>query len=127
MSKKRKAGFGFKRDGYARSRGGTSVWLVISCGSCDTPLLLYQKDGPGRLLRLYLDRIFVPADLPHADLACPHCQTVMAVSFVYLPEDRPALRLIPGRWQKRVTNQGVFPSLPEGTKGSADNGSIEEN
>ena len=32
--------------------------LDISCAKCDTHLFYYQKDGPGMLKRMYLDRIY---------------------------------------------------------------------
>jgi len=48
----------FKSDKYKRTRGGYSRLLDISCAKCGTHLFYYQKDGPGMLKRMYLDRIY---------------------------------------------------------------------
>lgn len=44
-----------KKDQYSRARGA-SQFLNLFCAACGGFVLLYQKDGPGALLRLYLDR-----------------------------------------------------------------------
>lgn len=104
-----------KRDGYSRRRGGTSEFLNISCVRCNTWVLLYQKDGPGSLLRLYLDRIFEPprlaelqntcssvSDVPN--LFCPSCNTLIGVPMLYEPENRLAFRLIQNAFFKRKSD-----------------------
>ena len=48
----------FKQDKYKKDRGGYSRLLEIKCQKCDNIVALYQKDGPGLLKRLYIDRIF---------------------------------------------------------------------
>jgi len=48
----------FKNDKYKKVRGGYSRLLDIQCAKCKEHLLFYQKDGPGILKRMYLDRIF---------------------------------------------------------------------
>lgn len=48
-----------KKDKYSKARGGTSQFLNIHCGVCGHFLIVYQKDGPGVLQRLYVDRISV--------------------------------------------------------------------
>jgi ribosomal protein S27E len=98
-----------KKDRYAKSRGGPSKFLYISCGNCESPTMVYQKDGPGRLLRWYADRIAWPPELveERADLtaetvrqagslACTACANVLANPMVYEPENRAAYRIIPG-------------------------------
>ena len=66
----------------------------------------YQKDGPGELLRCYLDRIHHPEelkklqdkefDLKTADnLACSDCKSVVGIPMIYQFEKRPAFRMIP--------------------------------
>lgn len=50
----------FKTDQYRKSRGGYSRWLEIRCRKCKNVIAIYQKDGPGNLRRLYLDRILFP-------------------------------------------------------------------
>jgi hypothetical protein len=54
--------FNFKYDKDTKRRGNPKM-LKIYCKDCDTYLMHYQKDGPGRLLRCYLDRIHKPDHL----------------------------------------------------------------
>lgn len=99
-----------KRDGYMSARGGTSAFLNIYCARCRRWLLLYQKDGPGTLFRLYLDRIHAPEDLKKTKgLTCGHCNTSIGVPMVYKPENRQAFRLIPGAIVRKKSN-GVLPA-----------------
>ncbi|MBU4010585.1 MAG: hypothetical protein KJ882_07445 [Proteobacteria bacterium] len=95
-----------KKDRHHKTRGGTAQFLELSCGKCGNYVVLYQKDGPGNLLRLYIDRIiesylgtelqnFVnKSDLPI--FKCPECDNVMGVPMVYERENRLAFRLIRG-------------------------------
>ncbi len=50
-----------KKDRYVSTRGGDSHFLDLFCSKCNQHFALYQKDGHGRLLRMYLDRIFAAA------------------------------------------------------------------
>lgn len=52
-----------KKDKYKSARGGYSRFLDICCRKCENKVLVYQKDGPGNLRRLYLDRIIYPEDM----------------------------------------------------------------
>ncbi|MBN1565739.1 MAG: hypothetical protein JXA10_17985 [Anaerolineae bacterium] len=96
-------------------KGGGVRYFTIQCAVCREPVLLYQKDGPGGLLRMYLDRILAPphlaalqdscivkADVPN--LVCPKCDAVLAVPVVYNAAHgnpkRLALRVITGRLVK---------------------------
>jgi hypothetical protein len=67
----------------------------------------YQKDGPGPLLRCYLDRIHHPETLAKRQeeafdknsahkLACPSCHIVIGSPILYEKEARPAYHLRPG-------------------------------
>ncbi len=67
----------------------------------------YQKDGPGPLLRCYLDRIHHPEFLEKRQygefnkqvalqLICEACKEVIGVPIVYEKEDRPAYHMRPG-------------------------------
>lgn len=47
----------FKKDKYSKSRGGRSRLFDIICPDCKIHVRCYQKDGPGILKRMYLDRI----------------------------------------------------------------------
>ena len=53
----------FKKDHYRRVRGGSTQLFDIICSKCGNRVILYQKDGPGQLLRCYINRIFAPEEL----------------------------------------------------------------
>lgn len=96
----------FKTDRFKKNRGGYSRWLLLRCEKCQSHLFVYQKDGPGILKRLYLDRIMLPAGLkPTKSLACRHCQAVLGVSSVYQKENRPAYRLFAGAVEKGLIKE----------------------
>lgn len=107
---------GFKTDKFRSARGGFSRWLSLSCGECGSPIMTYQKDGPGILKRLYIDRIY-PQDKSVQltdELICGKCKTVLGVKTVYEKEDRPAYRLFVGAVEKKiVSNQSVDIDLGE--------------
>jgi hypothetical protein len=92
----------FKTDKFTASRGGKSQLLDISCRKCETNVLSYQKDGPGNLRRMYMDRIFEPAKLQKnqlkslkdiSPLRCPGCKEILAQPVVFQKEKRNAYRL----------------------------------
>lgn len=111
-----------KRDKYAHSRGA-SQFLNLFCAKDGAHLVLYQKDGPGALKRLYLDRIFAPspqsgwqalgslAEVPN--LTCPKCGTLIGSPMIYRSEDRLAIRLNAGTFSK-VRSDGTY-TPPETT------------
>jgi hypothetical protein len=45
--------------------------ISIYCAKCSTFLYKYQKEGPGSLVKCYLDRIV--EDNTKGDLKCPGC------------------------------------------------------
>ncbi len=103
--------FKTKKDSYRRSRGGNSFLLDICCANCHERLMIYQKDGPGTLVRVYIDRILWPQalleicnqaqskkDLPN--LQCTKCNTIIATAMVYEKENRLAYRMKPGAFTK---------------------------
>ena len=55
--------FKFKKDEYKNARGTHSRVVNLYCRKCKNLLAIYQKDGPGNLRRLYLDRILYPEKL----------------------------------------------------------------
>lgn len=112
MEKQQAKQFSFKNDHYSKSRGGNSHFLCISCSKCNNYLLLYQKDGKGTLIRLYLDRIFDPPNLAKLqkecghkndlkNLVCPSCKQLIATPMVYKPENRLAFSLMRGTFIKK--------------------------
>ncbi|MFZ2226810.1 MAG: hypothetical protein WA064_01730 [Candidatus Moraniibacteriota bacterium] len=80
-------------DKYKKSRGGYSRILHISCQKCGAPICHYQKDGPGNLRRMYVDRILEPKiSLTKKDFSCSNGHLI-GVRIVYRKENRPAFRL----------------------------------
>jgi len=92
----------FKSDRFRKNRGGYSRWLLLSCEKCKNPIATYQKDGPGILKRLYVDRIVGPKGLAAKNLTCKKCQTVLGVRTIYKKENRPAYRLFAGAVGKNI-------------------------
>lgn len=84
------------------NRGGYSRWLLLSCEKCKAPVALYQKDGPGILKRLYIDRIVEPAMDPKKNLVCKKCKAILGVPIIYQKEKRPAFRLFAGSIAKKI-------------------------
>ena len=110
--------FTLKNDTYRAARGGWARFLNLYCSQCQAHLLLYQKDGPGTLYRLYLDRIIAPASLArlqeiadlHAvpDLTCPQCKAVIGTPYIWEEENRKAFLLDQECFTKRV-GKGIYP------------------
>ncbi|KKS46683.1 hypothetical protein A3J20_02725 [Candidatus Gottesmanbacteria bacterium RIFCSPLOWO2_02_FULL_42_29] len=101
-----------KNDRFRQARDGRSEVLGISCSNCSEPVMVYQKDGSGALIRCYLDRIAWPPNLSRLqeetelrelpNLACSSCDTVIGTPMVYREENRFAYRLIRGTFSKKV-------------------------
>jgi hypothetical protein len=112
--------FTLKQDAYRQTRGGYARFLNIYCANCKAHVLLYQKDGPGVLLRLYLDRIFAPehlmgleqiADIHQVpDLRCPSCASLLGVPYIWEEEQRKSFLLREGTFFKQLT-RGVYPPV----------------
>ena len=94
--------FIFKKDKYKTARGGHSRLLNICCRKCESVITIHQKDGPGNLRRLYIDRIFAPAELTNLQkfsiakipiLKCKKCGEVLGTPCIYIKEKRKAFRL----------------------------------
>jgi hypothetical protein len=102
-----------KNDKYKKARGGASKLLDISCSHCGDHLCFYQKDGPGLLKRMYLDRISDSSyedmqnlslkDIPQ--LVCPNCKRLLGVPIIYEKEQRLALRLFVGAVTKKIVKK----------------------
>jgi len=99
----------FASDKFRKSRGGYSRLLLLSCEKCKTPLMMYQKDGPGILKRLYVYRIKTPENFKNKKkLECKNCKTLLGVFVVYQKENRPAYRLFSGAIEKKVVKGDVI-------------------
>lgn len=85
-------------DDFTLSRGDPQL-LEILCNKCKNSLLIYQKDGPGFLMRSYLDRIHTSeidlekykADSKSPIVQCPYCCYKLGCLDVYEKENRPAI------------------------------------
>lgn len=104
--------YNFKKDKYSKARGGYSRFLNLFCANCKNFLLLYQKDGPGILKRLYMDRIFAPyelVDLQKKDykknLICKKCKNIIGFPTIYEKENRKAFHLKQGSFIKKITKR----------------------
>ncbi|MFH1405117.1 MAG: hypothetical protein ABIH21_03410 [Patescibacteria group bacterium] len=93
-----------KNDKYKKNRGGHSRWLQLSCEVCKTPFSFYQKDGPGILKRVYLDRLTNKKLGVGKHLTCMNCKAVLGVYTIYEKEKRPAYRLFAGAVAKKIVN-----------------------
>jgi hypothetical protein len=99
-----------KSDRYRKSRGGHARWLLLYCEKCSQPFAVYQKDGPGILKRLYLDRIIVPEELSSGHnnaLMCRACKVTLGIRIVYEKEKRLAYRLFAGAVGKKIVKKDV--------------------
>jgi hypothetical protein len=91
-----------KNDNYRRARGGYSRMLTISCEKCGAEVCKYQKDGPGTLRRMYLDRISdAKAPLNRKDLSCSKGH-LLGVKIIYDKEKRSAFRLFVDAVTKKI-------------------------
>lgn len=107
----------FKNDKYKKARGGYSRLFNIRCSKCNTHLFYYQKDGPGIIKRMYLDRIYgskTYSGLEHGSLkktpqlVCPSCNQHIGTPINYAKENRLAYRLFVGAITKGVaTSQEI--------------------
>lgn len=107
--------FKIKKDRYRIARGGYSRFLNIFCQNCSSHILLYQKDGPGPLKRLYLDRIVAPDKLVNLhtgkavpNLICGNCKQTIAIPGTYRKENRAVYLPLAYSITKKVT-KGVYP------------------
>jgi len=101
----------FKIDKFRKNRGGHSRWLLLSCEKCKHPVAHYQKDGPGILKRLYVDRMIGLRSLADKQLTCKKCQTVLGVRMIYKKEGREAYRLFAGAVEKKIVKSNALSNV----------------
>lgn len=90
-----------KKDAYSRARGGWSRILEIKCSKCNHLICHYQKDGPGPLKRMYLDRI-INGPNKSTKLVCASCGEIIGSYYIYPKENRPAYHLQLGSVSKKI-------------------------
>ncbi len=93
-----------KHDKYRSNRGGTSKILDIHCEGCDAHVCYYQKDGPGGLRRMYLDRM-IDWQPNEEMLRCASCDRTMAMKILYKKENRIAYRLFAEAVTKKIVKK----------------------
>ncbi len=67
--------------------------IKIYCSKCNSLLYLYEKEGPGALVKCYTDKIL--KDNTSGDLRCPQCHQKFARLARY--HNRPAHKIIGGK------------------------------
>lgn len=85
-------------DKYRKARGNSSVMYEIRCAECRRLICLYQKDGRGVLMRMYLDRMKLKMDIENGHCVCG---SWFGVPYIYQQEQRPAIKLFVGKVKKR--------------------------
>ncbi len=101
----KKSQTGLKNDKFRHARGGKSRLLNLACSQCQTHFCDYQKDGPGDLKRLYLDRMVPEGKFAAKEIKCAKCGQLLGVQMIYVKENRPAIRLIPGVFTKKIAKE----------------------
>ena len=97
-----------KKDSFFRSREKVAEMWDIKCLNCNAKVLLYQKDGRGRLHRCYLNRIFDPDSYSSLQdtvqskkemplLKCQSCNETIGYPTLHW-EGRLAFLLVHGKW-----------------------------
>ena len=79
-----------KNDKYRSARGGYSRLLKLKCRKCGKLLCNYQKDGPGPIRRLYIDRM---DPKPKVKFLNCNCGAMIGTKYVYKKENRPAYKI----------------------------------
>lgn len=97
----------FKRDKYQKARGGKSRVLDVSCEKCGEHICYYQKDGPGLLKRMYVDR-FIDTKPTGNTLKCSTCELTLGILIIYEKESRNAYRLYVGAVHKRAVSSKLI-------------------
>lgn len=101
----KKSQLGLKNDKFRHSRGGKSRLLNLACSQCGAHFCNYQKDGPGDLKRLYLDRMLPIGIFSTKEIKCSTCEKLIGVQMIYEKENRPAIRLIPSSLAKKIAKE----------------------
>ncbi|HHX11032.1 MAG TPA: hypothetical protein GX729_06670 [Firmicutes bacterium] len=88
---------------YHRKVKGSYTMLVL-CGRCKNEIVLYQKVGRGRLLRMYVDRIIrssVDLSGKPGALHCPNCNELLATRMALKRKHTEAYVMVRGAYNTR--------------------------
>ena len=99
--------YSFQNDKYRKARGGASRILDVCCENCSEHVAYYQKDGPGQLKRMYVDR-FIDIHPNGKVLACRHCRSELGSLYSYKKENRQAYRLFVGKIVKKTVDRRII-------------------
>jgi len=102
--------YSLKNDKFKKARGGHSRVLEISCEGCENHLAYYQKDGPGMLKRMYVDR-FIDTKPISNNLECQECHRILGILITYEKEKRLAYRLFAGAITKKTVSRNSLASI----------------
>jgi len=91
-------------DDFRIARGNWSRIYSIRCAACDRLVCYYQKDGGGKLKRLYIDRIFSPTvPVGRKIFRCP-VHHELGIRVLYAKESRASVRLFVDAITKETTS-----------------------
>jgi hypothetical protein len=96
-----------KNDKYSQARGGWSRILEVTCEKCNCHVCFYQKDGPGPLKRMYVDRM-IDLEPSKPKLVRSECDRELGIEITYAKENRPAYRLFQSSVNKKIVQQSVI-------------------
>ncbi len=99
-----------KKDAYSEARGGWSRIIDVTCEKCDDHICLYQKDGPGPLKRMYVDRM-INLTPKESKLVCQGCDQELGIKMIYVKENRDAYRLFQNSVNKKVVKKSLAIEL----------------
>lgn len=77
----------------SKEREVRTFTIDILCAKCGTFLYKYRKEGPGRLMKCYVDEIL--EDNTQGNLACPSCEQTFARERMI--HGRPVHKIIQGK------------------------------
>lgn len=98
----------FKNDKYRKARGGFSRFLEIKCGSCESFICYYQKDGPGIIKRLYQDRILGLDVEDVKQIICKNCKSIIGTRTIYEKENRLAYSVPLGSISRKIIKASLL-------------------
>jgi len=110
-----------KNDKFKKARGSYSRLLDISCENCQEHICFYQKDGPGIIKRMYLDRIYESTQYSNLEkqslnnipkFICPKCHRELGNAYIYEKENRLAYRLFVGAILKKIVKKNKQSVMP---------------
>jgi len=99
------------KDKSTKPKKGSRIFQIY-CSKCGSEVCVYQKEGAGNLLRIFLNKIISPNNMVEMfktiktkrdlhGLKCPSCGELIGVPMIYDKDNRLAFRLIPNKIIKK--------------------------